>query len=165
MRTINETVHYQKGSIKVTNQFLTTRYKDEALGFGNYVLEQDADITFESKFGILESGIVALSHGAGLPADLAERARYNNELVPRAFVHCETHEGNDALFLIADYACPDEFNPGKPNLSFTGVRWLEKSRLRNDISNFDPLSANMLEKDREDILSVFREPNAIEANA
>ncbi len=31
MRTINETVHYQKGSIKVTDQFLTTRYKDEAL--------------------------------------------------------------------------------------------------------------------------------------
>lgn len=135
-----------------------------SLGFGNYVLEQDSDITYQSQFGILESGILALSHGTGLPADLAERARYNNELIPRAYVQSKTHIGDEALFLVIDYFCPEEFDPGRPNLSFTGVRWLEKPQLQNDFSNFDPLSATMLEKGTGEVLSVFREPNDISAN-
>lgn len=126
-----------------------------SIGFGSYVQEQDNGFLYDSKLGIIESGVSALCQGAGLPADLAERARYNAEIVPRAFIRSKTHEGRDAVFLIADFECPEGFDPGRPNLSFTGLSWLKSTQIPNDVSNFDPVSRQMLATGNESILSPF----------
>ncbi|MFY0646689.1 winged helix-turn-helix domain-containing protein [Sulfitobacter geojensis] len=129
--------------------------RPRSIGFGGYVLEDHRDITYDAFFGILESGITILADGVGMPLELAEKARYEGELVPRTCVISKTHLGEEAIFAIADYKCTGTFDPGRPNLSFTGLKWLEKCSKPNDVSNFDPLSLLMLCNTKEERLSAF----------
>ncbi|MFP7675443.1 hypothetical protein ACG74X_19005 [Marivita sp. S0852] len=129
--------------------------RPRSIGFGGYVLEDHRDITYDAFFGILESGITILADGVGMPLEVAEKARYEGELIPRTCVISKTHLGEDAIFVISDYECNGAFDPGRPNLSFTGLKWLEKSNMPNDLSNFDPLSFSMLCNTRDERLSAF----------
>ncbi|MDO5758370.1 MAG: HTH domain-containing protein [Rhodobacterales bacterium] len=129
--------------------------RPRSIGFGGYVLEDHRDITYDAFFGILESGITILADGVGMPLEVAEKARYGGELVPRTCVISKTHLGEEAIFAIADYKCTGTFDPGRPNLSFTGLKWLEKFSMPNDVSNFDPLSLLMLCNTKDERLSAF----------
>lgn len=143
---------YMIGRLRTGDDLLS---RPRSIGFGGYVLEDHRDITYDAFFGILESGITILADGVGMPLEVAEKARYAGELVPRTCVISKTHLGQEAIFVIADYECNGAFDPGRPNLSFTGLRWLEKGNMPNDLSNFDPLSASMLCKTKDERLSAF----------
>jgi len=129
--------------------------RPRSIGFGGYVLEDHRDITYDAFFGVLESGITILADGTGMPLEIAERARYESEIVPRMCVISKTHLGDEALFVVADYKCAEEFDPGRPNLSFTGLKWLSSSNMPNDLSNYDPLSWSMLCPNSQEGLSAF----------
>ena len=129
--------------------------RPRSIGFGGYVLEDHRDITYDAFYGVLESGITILADGIGMPLELAERARYESELVPRMCVISKTHLGEDAVFVISDYKCADAFDPGRPNMSFTGLKWLNKSNLPNDPTSFDPLSWFMLRQNNFEGPSAF----------
>lgn len=116
-----------------------------SIGFGTFVREEDKDFTYDSYYGVIESGLSALCHGTGLPNDLAEAARYSSELTPRFWTASRTQTGEDALFLLADYICPRDFEPGRPNLSFTGLKWIDIRTPPNDLTNYDDLSSEILQ--------------------
>ena len=129
--------------------------RPRSIGFGGFVLEDHRDITYDAFFGILESGITILADGVGMPLEIAEKARYEGELIPRTCVISKTHLGEEAIFAIADYKCNGTFDPGRPNLSFTGLKWLERSNMPNDVSNFDPVSLLLLCNIKDERLSAF----------
>jgi HB1/ASXL restriction endonuclease-like protein with HTH domain len=118
--------------------------RKRSFGFGGLVTESNIDLTYDSYFGVIESGLIELSTGTGLPAELAERARYQGELNPRMCALNKTLLGVDALFVVVDYQCPTDFNPGRPNLSFTGLEWHSPTPIPNDLSVFDSLSQYLL---------------------
>lgn len=131
--------------------------RPRSIGFGGYVLEDHRDITYDAFYGVLESGITVLADGVGMPIEYAEKARYGGELVPRTCAISKTHLGEEAVFVIADYKCNGDFDPGRPNLSFTGLKWLEYRNMPNDLTNFDPMSLAMLRSTSDRKLSAFLE--------
>lgn len=115
-----------------------------SIGFGGYVHESDQDISYESLWGIIESGISVFSHGTGMPYELAEQARYTGALRPRYCVLSTDRYGSEVLFFIIDYRCPPEFDPSGQNLTIRGLKWIGSRSRPNTLNRYDPLSQEML---------------------
>ena len=130
----------------------------KSIGFGGFVHETDQDISYESIWGILESGISTLCHGAGLTYELAEHARYTGALKPRYCKLSTDRFGAQALFLIIDFECPPEFDPSGQNLTIRGLKWISQQNRPNSLSKYDPLSQEMLSTEQEAHLNPFEMP-------
>lgn len=129
-----------------------------SIGFGGYVHEADQDISYESLWGILESGISMLCNGTGLSYEMAEHARYTGALKPRYCKLATDRFGTVAIFLIIDFKCPPEFDPSGQNLTIRGLKWINKQSRPNSLSNYDPLSQEMLSAEQGARLSPFATP-------
>ncbi len=129
-----------------------------SIGFGGYVHETDQDISYESLWGILESGISTFCHGTGLTYELAEHARYTGALKPRYCKLSTDRFGTQALFFIIDFNCPPEFDPSGQNLTIRGLKWINQRSRPNSLSRYDPLSQEMLSAEEETRLSPFAMP-------
>ena len=130
----------------------------KSIGFGGYVHETDQDLSYESIWGILESGISTFCHGTGLTYDLAENARYTGALKPRYCRLSTDRFGKQALFLILDFNCPEGFDPSGQNLTVRGLKWISQQNRPNSLSKYDSLSHEMLSAEQEARLSPFAMP-------
>ena len=129
-----------------------------SIGFGGYVHEADQDISYESLWGIVETGISVFSHGTGMSYELAEQARYTGALKPRYCILSTDRHGREALFFVIDYRCPPEFDSSGQNLTIRGLKWIGSQSRPNTINKYDPLSQEMLAAEQGAKLYPFETP-------
>lgn len=117
-----------------------------SLGIGGTVFAQDVDLLFDSMAGIVANGIEELSYGVGLPMQLAERARYENEMRPWAGVLIKKGlKHPNVMHVVLGYSRPPEFMPSKAALSINDLRWIDLRRIANTIDHYDEASKKLLE--------------------
>ncbi|BEV11916.1 winged helix-turn-helix domain-containing protein [Asticcacaulis sp. DW145] len=127
-----------------------------SIGFGSVVLQSDQDILYNSLLGIIENAISEVAHALGMPRELAEKARYDNELRPRFCMVVENNVSRQKhLFVILDFQRPSQFQPDEHSSSAAGFGWMGPGRLPNDISNYDELSQYMLQREPLDPRSAY----------
>lgn len=120
-------------------------YGARSIGIGGAVYSSDADMLYESLYGIVGNGIRELAYGIGLTRRLSERARYDNEVVPwMSILHSETNKPN-VLHVVMGYPCPVEFEPTKAALSINDIRWVDRRNPGNSLNDYDETSRFMLE--------------------
>jgi hypothetical protein len=121
-------------------------YGKRSIGVGGIVLMDDADLLYDSMYGVVENGIDELVYAVGLPLRLAERARYENELHAKTAVATLRTESQPAIVrVVLSYECPDDFSPSKAALSVNDLRWIDPQRPGNTIEDYDLASRWLLE--------------------
>jgi hypothetical protein len=116
-------------------------YGHRSVGIGGAVLRDDADLLYESMYGIVENGISELCYGIGLSQRLADRARYNNEVTPFAAILASDGISDPPVVHIAlAYRCPAEFEPSKAALSINDLRWIDAGNPSNALDDYDTTS-------------------------
>ena len=120
-----------------------------SIGLGGAVYAGDRDMLFRDLFGVIGNGINELVYGIGLSKDLAERARYRDEVTPCLGVLLPSATGRSAvLHVVLAYECPPEFLPSKAALSVNSLRWLNIRNPANTLDDFDETSRLLFETNR-----------------
>lgn len=113
-----------------------------SIGIGGAVYAGDRDMLFHDMFGIIASGVNELGYGIGLTKELAERARYNGEILPCVGVLFPRSGTLPAVMhVVLAYECPSDFLPSKAALSVNDLRWLEIDNPANSLDGFDATSS------------------------
>lgn len=134
---------YRTGRFHTSTDLL---YGKRSIGVGGVVLMDDADLLYDSMYGVVENGIDELVHAVGLPLRLAERARYQNELCPKTAVATRATESEPTVLrVVLSYDCPDDFSPSKAALSVNDLRWIDPERPGNTVEDYDLVSRWLLE--------------------
>lgn len=137
-----EVLSFRTGKFRPSNDPL---YGSRSVGIGGAVFAQDADLLFESMAGVIANGIDELCYGIGLPMRLAERARYENEMLPWLGVLVRsgpTHP--NVMHVVMGYSCPPEFSPTKAALSINDLKWVNIARPANTYEQYDDTSKELL---------------------
>lgn len=112
-----------------------------SVGLGGAVYASDRDMLFRDMFGIVASGINELGYGIGLSKELAERARYGNEVLPCLGVLLPKTSSRPAVVhVVLAYECPADFLPTKAALSVNDLRWVDVRNPANTLDGFDETS-------------------------
>lgn len=119
-------------------------YGRRSIGLGGAVYAGDRDLLFETMHGIIGSGINELGYGIGLPRQLAEQARYENQV--KACL-CTLLEGDEIrppiIHVILGYECPPEFAPSKAALSINDLRWVSIKPGSHGLADYDETSRRL----------------------
>ena len=116
---------------------------------------------FQDMFGIIASGINELGYGIGLSAELSERARYNNEVLPCLGVLLPSAATRPAVVqVVLAYECPLEFLPTKAALSVNDLRWIDIRNPANRLDDFDNTSRLLFETQRVVGIRAMAAPSA-----
>ena len=119
-------------------------YGMRSIGLGGAVYASDRDLLFESMHGIVGSGINELVYGIGLPRQLSERARYQNEIKPYLCSLLPPTDTRPAvLHVVMAYECPGEFLPSKAALSINDLRWVPAANASDDLGDYDETSRQL----------------------
>ena len=139
-----ELLTYRSGRFRADTDSIEGR---RSIGIGGTVFTTDADLLFDSMFGVIASGINELGYGLGLPRRLAEVARYENQLRPLVGVVSPPPAGSSepVLHVVLKYDCPYDFEPTRVALSVNDLRWISLSQRPNDLSDFDEVSRILIE--------------------
>ncbi|RYG99133.1 MAG: hypothetical protein EON58_04970 [Alphaproteobacteria bacterium] len=137
----NEILTYRVGKFTAGSDMLR---RPRSIGVGGNVYAGDSDL-FDRWLGAVSNGIQELCYGIGLSRRLAEEARYTGGIRPILGVLSQPAEGGAKSFsLVMIYECPDEFAPSAGALSVNDLRWATPTQMSNDLSDFDPLSEQLL---------------------
>lgn len=120
-------------------------YGSRSVGIGGAVFAQDADLLFESMAGVIANGIDELCYGIGLPMQLAERARYENQILPWLGVLVRGGSMHpNVMHVVMGYRCPPEFSPTKAALSINDLQWIDVAKPTNSFDHYDNTSKELL---------------------
>jgi hypothetical protein len=126
-----------------------TFLQKRSIGFYSLVTGDDFTLFDQDDYGVLSSGLKAISMDLDLPiASLQEAERISQS----GFVYTLTEGRHDLLGLIK-YECPEWFEPLGRRLSLNDLNWLDATLCPNNTDDFDPWSQLILERVRTQLIA------------
>jgi len=137
--------------LRRSSQFLSYRigrYRDDrdtfvnkrSIGFADVVGHEDANL-FNDDLGVADRSLTVLLEDL----DLSRSVFGSNEALdaPSALFSLVASDdaSHPALLFVMEWVCPQWFEPTARRLSLNEVRWIDASRIPNDLNDFEPWSA------------------------
>jgi hypothetical protein len=104
---------------------------------------QDASL-FNNDLGVVERGLAVLLDDLDLSRSVfgaSEEVNAPNMLFSMLAID---ESSQPALLFVMEWACPDWFEPTARRLSLNEVRWIDATRVPNDLNDFEPWSCAAL---------------------
>ncbi|SFC59151.1 HB1, ASXL, restriction endonuclease HTH domain [Bosea sp. CRIB-10] len=112
-----------------------------SIGFSESVSFDNASL-FSHDFGIAECGLDAVL----TDLDLSRSVFVGGERpeAPEVLFYMAVVGSQPVLIFVMEWLCPDWFEPTTRRLSLNELRWIDSTHIPNDISDFEPWSAEAL---------------------
>lgn len=127
------------------------RYRDDrdtfvnrrSIGFTDVVSYEDASL-FSNDLGVVDRGLAVLLDDLDLSRSVFGSSEGINAPDVLFSMLAVDAPSQPALLFVMEWACPEWFEPTARKLSLNEVRWLDATRVPNDLNDFEPWSSAAL---------------------
>ncbi|MFG1334107.1 winged helix-turn-helix domain-containing protein [Xanthobacter autotrophicus] len=124
------------------------RYRDNrdafankrSIGFSDVVSYDDATL-FNDDLGVTERGLSVILDDLDLSRSVFNATGQANAPHVLFSISAPDDASHPALLFVMEWDCPDWFEPTSRRLSLNEVRWIDATRMPNDLNDFEPWSS------------------------